>query len=395
MFELANGDRVQLTSFLQDIVRIPSVSGKEREVAERIGAEMKAVGFQDVWADQVGSIVGRLGNGHGPKLVFNGHMDTVAVGEPSSWSMDPFGGEIEDGVLYGRGATDMKGPLASLVYGVKRLVDSGQPLAGDVYVVAVVQEEPSEGCAMRALVEQEGLVPNWVVLAEPNNLTVSRGHRGRLEMQVRVKGRPAHAAMPQKGLNAVYGAARSIFALEMMADSLAEDPFLGKGSLAVTGISSTAASRNVIPDSCTFVIDRRLTLGETEAKAWAEVQGVIAHEGLAADVSVSNFEHVSYKGHVCRGVEHYPAWVLPENHDLVQAGIRAIRRVTGERPSVGRWEFSTDGAYTMGAAGIPTIGIGPGMECDAHTADEHIRLSDCFTAAQVYAQLAADLLGAG
>ena len=393
MFELSIADQSQFTSFLQDIVRIPSFSCQETDVAQRVKAEMEAVGFHDVWTDRVGNVIGRVGCGSGPKLVFNGHMDTVSVGEPSSWTVDPFGGEIVDGVLYGRGATDMKGPLASLIYGVKKLVDEKIPLSGDIFVAAVVQEEPCEGYAMRVLVEEEGLMPDWVVLAEPNNLTISRGHRGRLEMQVMVKGRPAHASMPHKGVNAVYGAARSIFALELMADSLAEDDFLGKGSLAVTDIRSMSASRNVIPDNCTFVIDRRLTLGETEAKVLAEVQGVIDHEGLSAEVSVAHFEYTSYTGYQLSGVEHYPAWVLPENHDLVQVAAKAIRRVTGDRPSIGRWNFSTDGTYTMGTAGIPTIGVGPGREGDAHTADEHIRLQDCYTAAQIYAQIASRLVG--
>jgi putative selenium metabolism hydrolase len=395
VFELSDSDQSHFTAFLQDLVRMPSISCQERDVAQRVAEEMKTVGFQEVWTDRVGNVIGRIGPGSGPKLLFNGHMDTVSVGDPNSWTMDPFGGQVIDGVLYGRGATDMKGPLASLIYGVKRLVDENTPLQGDIYVAAVVQEEPCEGFAMRVLVEEEGLVPDWVILAEPNNLTISRGHRGRLEIRVKVKGRPAHASMPGKGVNAVYGAARSIFSLELMADSLAQDPFLGKGSLAVTEIHSASASRNVIPDNCTFVIDRRLTLGETEARALAEVQGVIDHEGLMADVSVANFDYTSYTGYQCQGVEHYPAWVLPENHELVQVAARAIRRVVGKRPAIGRWDFSTDGTYTMGVAGIATIGIGPGLESDAHTADEHILLKDCFIAAQVYAHVAADLVGAG
>jgi putative selenium metabolism hydrolase len=322
-------------------------------------------------------------------------MDTVGVGDPDAWTHDPFGAEIEDGLLYGRGSTDMKGPLASLVYGFKALKDSQLELAGDVYLVGVVQEEPCEGYAMRVLVEEEGLRPDWVVLAEPTGLRIARGHRGRMEMQVTVHGRSSHASMPHLGQNAIYGAARIIFALELLADMLAEDPFLGKGTLAVTHIQNTAGSKNVIPDTCTFVIDRRLTLGETEAKALAEVEGVIARENVRARVCLAEFEYTSYTGYPCRGVEHYPAWVVPETHVLVQAAARAARQVTGERPSVGKWDFSTDGAYTMGVAGIPTVGFGPGEETQAHTADEHIRLADCYTAAQIYAQLAVEVLERG
>ena len=393
MFELPAHDQQALVSFLQDLVRIPSFSCQEKGVAERLAAEMLAVGFDDVWTDRIGNVVGRIGPGTGPRLLFNGHMDTVGVGDPEAWTHDPFSAVIVDGLLYGRGATDMKGPLASLVYGAKALKDSGLELAGDLYVVGVVQEEPCEGYAMRVLVEEEDLRPNWVVLAEPTNLRVTRGHRGRMEMHVTVRGRSSHASTPHLGENAIYGAARIIFSLELLSEMLARDPFLGKGTLAVTRIENTAASKNVIPDSCTFVIDRRLTLGETEAKALAEVEGLIARENMRAKVSLAEFDYTSYTGYRCHDVEHYPAWVVPENHHLVQSTSRTVREVTGERPIIGKWDFSTDGVYTMGIAGIPTVGIGPGEESRAHTADECIRLADCYTAAQVYATLALQLLG--
>jgi putative selenium metabolism hydrolase len=395
MFELSTQDQQALTSFLQELVRIPSLSCQEKGLAERMAAEMRAVGFEEVWTDRIGNVVGRIGPGTGPRLLYDGHMDTVGVGDPAAWTYDPFGAEIENGVLYGRGAADMKGALASLVYGAKALMDSGVELAGDVYVVGVVQEEPCEGYAVRVLVEKEGIRPDWVVLAEPTNLRVTRGHRGRMELHVTVRGRSSHASMPDLGENAIYGAARIIFSLELLSDMLADDPFLGKGTLAVTRIENTAGSKNVIPDSCTFVIDRRLTLGETEAKALAEVEGIIARERVRAEVRLAEFGYTSYAGYRCHDVEHYPAWVVPENHILVQATARAVREVTGERPSIGKWGFSTDGVYTMGVAGIPTAGMGPGEETQAHTADEHIRLADCYTAAQIYAQLAFEILGEG
>jgi putative selenium metabolism hydrolase len=395
MFELSTPDQQALTCFLQDLVRIPSFSCQEQGVAERLEAEMRAVGFDEVWVDRIGNVVGRIGPGTGPRLLYNGHMDTVGVGDPAAWTQDPFGAEIKDGMLYGRGATDMKGPLASLVYGAKALKDCGLKLAGDLYVVGVVQEEPCEGYAMRVLIEEEGLRPDWVVLAEPTGLQVTRGHRGRMELRVTVRGRSSHASMPQLGENAIYGAARIIFSLELLADMLTEDPFLGKGTLAVTHIENTGASKNVIPDSCTFIIDRRLTLGETEAKALAEVEGVIARENVRAKVRMAEFEYTSYTGYLCRDVEHYPAWVVPESHTLVQSTARAVRGVTGERPIIGKWDFSTDGVYTMGVAGIPSVGVGPGEETQAHTADECIRLADCYTAAQIYARLAVEMLGQG
>lgn len=392
MLALSRQDQQNLITFLRDLVAIPSFSGDEKGAAERLKQEMERLGFDAVWIDRVGNVVGRIGPGRGPKLLFDGHLDTVGIGDPRTWSRDPFAAQIEDGVLYGRGACDMKGALASMVYGAALLKRSGLPLAGDLYVVGVVQEEPCEGHAVRLLIEGEGIRPDWVILGEPSNLQISRGHRGRMELYVTVKGRAAHASMPQYGENAIYHAARLIFALDLLAASLPEDPFLGKGTLAVTQIYNTGGSRNAIPDSCTLIVDRRLTLGETETKVLAEIQGAIIREGIRAEMGVAECHCTSYTGFESKVPQRYPAWVLPEDHPLVQATAWAVRQVTGERPTIGRYNFSTDGAYTMGIAGIPTVGFGPGEEGQAHAADEHIRLADCITAAHVYAQLAADLL---
>ncbi len=392
MLTLSRQDQQNLITFLQDLVAIPSPSGDERGVAERLKQEMERLGFDEVWIDRVGNVVGRIGPGQGPQLLFDAHMDTVGVGDPQTWTYDPFAATIKNGMLYGRGASDMKGALASMVYGAALLKRSGVPLAGDLYVVGVVQEEPCEGCAIRLLIEEEDIRPDWVVLGEPSNLQVSRGHRGRLELCVTVRGRAAHASMPQYGDNAIYNAARLIFALDLLAASLPEDPFLGKGTLAVTQIYNTGGSRNAIPDSCTLIIDRRLTLGETEGKALAEIQGVVIREGVRAEIGVMEYHFTSYTGLEHKVPQRYPAWVLPEDHPLVQAAAWAARQVTRERPTIGRYNFSTDGAYTMGIAGIPTVGFGPGEESQSHAADEHIRLADCITATHVYARLAADLL---
>jgi putative selenium metabolism hydrolase len=392
MFELSSRDFQAMTAFLQDMVRTPSLSTQEGEVAARLAEEMRQVGISDVRVNCIGNVVGRIGAGGGKKLIFNGHMDTVGVSDPAAWSRDPFGAEIEDGVLYGRGAVDMKGALAAMVYAAKLLLDAGVSLGGDLYLVGVVQEEPCEGLAMRILVENEGLRPDCVVLGEPTNLQVCRGQRGRMEMQVTVQGKACHSSAPHLGENAIYGAARIIFGLELLANQLADDRLLGRGSLAITHIESTAGSRNAVPDRCTFCIDRRLTLGETEAKALAEVQGVILREGLRADVKVTEYRATSYTGYKACQREYYPAWAMEEDHPLVQAAARAVRKTLGFPPRVQKWAFSTDGAYTMGVAGIPTVGFGPGDERYAHTAEEQIRLDDVAAAARVYAQLAVDLL---
>ena len=393
MLRFSAQNESDMIEFLRDLVRIPSLSTQEGEVAARLAEEMRRVGFQDVHADRMGSVIGRIGSGSGPVLLYNGHMDVVDIGDPSAWRRDPFGAEVEDGVLFGRGVVDMKGGLAAMVYGAKVLLEAGVALGGTLYLVGVVQEEPSEGMALRAVVEDGGLSPDFVVLGEPTNLEVSRGQRGRMEMQVTLRGRSCHASTPQHGENALHGAARVIFGIELLAPRLLDDPVLGQGSIAVTDVETVACSRNAIPDRCRLIIDRRLTLGETEARALNEIQQIINREEVKAEVRVSEYEVTSYTGHSFGYREFYPGWLVEEDHPLVRSAVRASERAIERRPRLTTWAFSTDGVYSMGEAGIPTIGFGPGEEHFAHTSDEQIRLADVTRAAKVYAQMAIEVLG--
>jgi putative selenium metabolism hydrolase len=246
-----------------------------------------------------------------------------------------------------------------MIYGAKALIERGTPLDGDLYVVAVIQEEPDEGMAMRHIVEQGGLRPDWVVLGEPTNLQLARGQRGRLEVQVTVHGRSAHAASPERGVNAIYGAARVIVALEMLALQLSNDPFLGRGSIAVTDIRSAADSKNAIPESCALTVDRRLTIGETEAKALAEIRRILNREGVSGTVEVPVHQAVSYHGYPTAGRQYLPYWVTPEDDPLLVAAVAAIEDVLNFVPHVGRWDFSTDGVYTAARRASPPSASAP------------------------------------
>jgi putative selenium metabolism hydrolase len=393
MFELTRDDREEMTAFLQDIVRIPSYSTQEGEMAERLAAEMDKVGFRDVHTDRIGNVVGHLGQNGGPALLYDGHMDIVGPGERSTWRHDPFAAEVDNGMLYGRGAVDMKGALAAMVYGAKMLLDHDVPLHGELYVAGVVQEEPCEGLGVRVLIEEEGVTPDYVVIGEATNLQLSRGQRGRMEVRVTAYGRSCHASAPERGENAIYSAARLIFGIEMIGSQLPDDRFLGPGTLAVTHIENTSCSRNAVPDTCTFYIDRRLTLGETEAKALAEIQAVLLREEVRADLAITEYRSTSFTGYEAHAKCFYPAWALDREHPWVQQVSRAVRSELDYRPEVGRWMFSTDGVYTMGNAGIPTIGFGPGQERYAHAANERIALRDVARAARGYARIAAETLG--
>lgn len=392
MLELSPQDQSDCIEFLRDLVRIPSFSGQEGAVAARVADEMRRVGFNQVQTDRAGNVLGRLGAASGPRLCFDAHMDTVGVANPKAWTHDPFAAHLVEGVVFGRGAVDTKASLAAMVYSARLLADVQKSLKGELLLAAVVQEEPCEGMAMRVIVEDDGIWPSFVVLGEPTNLGVAVGQRGRVELRVTTEGRACHAATPELGENALYAAARVIFGIELLAGHLGDDPDLGKGSIAVTGISSSADSRNAVPDWCELIVDRRLTMSETRERALTEIRQIMEREGVRGTVRVAEYEHTTYTGYVSRGQEFYPPWLMAEDAPLVKLTVKAVEKALGARPRLKLWGFSTDGNYTRGVAGVPTVGFGPGDERFAHTTDEQVRVADVLSAVSAYAHIALEAL---
>lgn len=390
--QLSPQDGQACIHFLRDLIRLPSLSGQENAVADRVEQELRLVGFDHVYRDRIGNVIGRMGSGQGLRLLFNGHMDVVGPGNRDAWRRDPFGAELENGVIYGRGAADMKAGLAAMIYGAKLAAESRSPLRGELILAAVVQEEPCEGVAMQVLVEEEGLWPSFVVLGEPTNLDVAVGHRGRVELRVVTTGKACHSSAPELGENALYAAAKVIFGIELLASQLATDPALGRGSIAVTGIDVSAGSRNVVPDRCELIVDRRLTLGETRERALSEIYQILDREGVSGTATVAEYELRSYNGYTRRGQDYYPPWLMTDDSPLVKSVVRAVEKARGVRPRLKAWPFSTDGSYTRGVAGIPTVGFGPGDERHAHTVDEQVPIADVLTAAAGYAHIVDEIL---
>ena len=392
---LTPDEREQMTRFLRHLVQTPSPFGEEEVIARLIQEHLSEIGLADVTTtDRVGNVVVRLGTGDGPTLLYDVHMDTVLPTDPD-WPCDPYGAVVQDGVLYGVGACDAKSSLAAMVYAARRLQAANVPLNGTLILAFVVQRERCEGAALQGLIEEEGIRPDWVLLGEPSNLHIMRGHRGRVLFRVTAHGRSSHASRPTLGENAIAAAARLVFGVDLLATDLPTDPILGSGTMAVTHIESQAPSLNAIPDTCTLFVDRRLTLGETVARAHAQLESVIEREGIRADIEVNEYATDTYTGYRFHVREAFDAWALEENHPLVQTLSAVVHAVRGQSPILGHWPFSTDGVYSMGTLGIPTAGFGPGNPDHAHTTQEQVRLDDVAVAAQVYALFAATLLGEG
>ncbi|MDD5557040.1 MAG: YgeY family selenium metabolism-linked hydrolase [bacterium] len=380
----ARGYRRRMVSFLRDLISIPSESRAEGKVIERIGGEMRDAGFDSVKVDGMGNLLGRMGGGK-RIIAMDAHVDTVGVGHRASWRCDPYEGAIRGGRIYGRGAVDQKAGMASLVYGARLIRELG--LWGDftLYVVGSVQEEDCDGLCWQYIIREDGLRPECVVITEPTNLGVYRGHRGRMEIRVTAAGRAAHASAPERGRNAIYAMGRVVREIERLNRTLRCDRFLGRGTVAVTDIKCESPSLCAVPDLCSIHLDRRLTLGEDRRSALREVREAVSRSGVAAVAEVLTYDLPSYRGSVYRTERAFPAWLLPRTHPLLRAAVDTSRRLTGRAPTVGRWIFSTNGVATMGMFGIPTVGFGPGEERYAHSIAEHVRAEQLPTAAAWYA----------
>ena len=380
------------TDFLQRMVRTPSLPGQEAAMAALVMEEMSRLGLRDVHIDKVGNVVGKLGRDEGPILLMSTHLDTAPVSEPAAWEVDPYGGVIVGDRLFGLGSDDAKGPIAGLLYGLGLLSQDQDQLPGQIYIVATVQEVPAEGLALQAFCDISGVQPDWVLIAKPSNMKIIRGHRGRIEIKLTTLGRSSHASMPEQGENALYAAARLIFGIELLEMGLMSDPVLGQGTISVTQLQSSGSVRNAIPDRCNMVIDRRITLGETASRVLAELEALIQRENLRAEVKIAQYQQSTYTGYRLTGKAHYPAWLLGMEHPLILQAIASLERNLGRKAEVDIWRFSSDGVYTMGLAGIPTIGFGPGDAMLSLTPNEFIKLSDLHRSIPLYANLARDLL---
>ena len=385
-YDAAMAIKPDLVRFMQDIIRIPSLSSEEGAVVERIRDEMLRIGYDEVTIDPMGNVIGRIGSG--PRVIaFDGHVDTVDVGDPELWDRDPHSGDIEGDILYGRGTSDMKGGVASSVYVGALLKQHGIPDNVTVYVTGTVQEEDCDGLCWQYIVNEDDIRPDLVVITEPTSLRIYRGHRGRMEMEVHTSGISCHGSAPERGENAVYKMAGIIADIEKLNEDLKPRDPLGKGTVTISEIRSTSPSLCAVADGCTIHLDRRLTIGETEETSVAEILALPSVKAANATVTVLDYAVPSHTGLTYPTRKYYPTWEMPESEPEVQSAMTAYRAAFGKEPEVGHWTFSTNGVATAGMHHIPTIGFGPGHEHFAHAPNEQTEIEHLVCCAAFYSAL--------
>jgi putative selenium metabolism hydrolase len=390
-YDLAKAAESDLVEFLRDIVAIPSLSCDEERVVNRIEREMQSLGFDEVRVDAMGNLIGRVGSG-ARSVALDGHVDTVDIANPDLWETDPFDPVVKDGCIFGRGTVDMKAGVASAVYAAALLKKKGLPDDLSLYVSATVQEEDCDGLCWQYIVSEDGLRPDVVVITEPTSLAIYRGQRGRMEIEITTKGVSSHGSAPARGINAVYLMADIIEDVERLNLRLRPQEPLGKGSVTISEIRSTSPSLCAVADSCTIHLDRRLTSGETEETAVAELTALGSLKRAGATVTVLEYDTPSYTGLKYPTKKYYPSWQMDLTDPAIDAAITAHRGAFGADAHLGYWVFSTNGVATAGIHGIPTVGFGPGHEKWAHAPNERVEIEHLIRATAFYMSFATEFV---
>ncbi|MFZ4401417.1 MAG: YgeY family selenium metabolism-linked hydrolase [Bacteroidales bacterium] len=370
---------------LSKLVKIKSLSMEEKEVQYELKRQMEEAGFDEVFIDGIGNVIGRIGNGK-KILAIDGHMDTVDVGNLDNWSFNPFSGEIKDGFVHGRGTVDQEGGPAAFVTTGRILKELGFDRDLTIYFVGSVMEEDCDGLCWKYIIEEDKIKPDFAISTEPTNLNIYRGHRGRMEIHVHFKGLSSHGSAPERGKNAIYMASRAALEIEKLNERLATDEFLGKGSVTISEIISGSPSLCAVADYARIHLDRRLTWGETKESAVKEIEEIV--KDMDAKVEVLYYDGIAFTGNHYGMEKYYPTWKIPFDHKAVTTGEEAFIKLFDKKPLVDKWTFSTNGIALNGMYGVPTIGFGPGNEVMAHAPNEKVPVSDLVAASAFYAMYA-------
>jgi len=375
----------ELVRFCQRLIQTPSLSGREGQVALLIQEEMKKLKYDEIWTDRVGNVIGLLkGNSAMPSMCFTGHMDTVPLGDESKWEYPPYSGTIIDGYIHGRGASDMKGPLATQVY-IPAVLREYALEHGNVYVIEVVQEE-NGGLGSMYLDESVKKEIDYAVIGEPTTgtNTIYIGQKGRIELIITFEGKSAHPALPWLGINPLYDMAKFILRLEnMKMESYGEL----KSTVVPTICKTDTETSNVIPGKCQLTLDCRNAVGESEAQTMNKIKSILTG---SSDVNIPEYKLKTYTGISFILKRNKPPFSIAEDHPLVSALADALRSTLNRKVKMCWWGGATDGGY-FAEAGIPVVGFSPADEKYDHTNRERVSLESIKEAMKCYPSIISNI----
>ena len=374
-------DKEGLVSFTQKLIQTPSPSRQEAEVSAIYAKELEALGFDEVTVDSMHNVTGILkGESPGIHVMLNGHLDHAEPGDMEA----PYSAEIIDGkpygtdgpVIWGRGAVDMKGAIAAMAYAGKAIKDAGIRLSKSIAVTAVVREEEARGEGIKFLLEDSGIKADMSVSGEATGLDICLGHRGKLEYTITMRGKTSHAAMPELGVNAIY----------KMNDFISEvrktykpptHPMLGDCTYTIIECGAEPGRLTPItPDKCWIAFDRRYLPSESSESVQKEIEAIfetLKHRDLEFEATIVNDKD-------------FPPFYCDKGEEAVSLMRQACKDVMGDEAKLRSWRFGVDGTF-LHAAGMPCVGLGPGIDPFAHTPQDHVPVDHLTAACEIYAQM--------
>ncbi|MFE3448879.1 M20 family metallopeptidase [Nonomuraea sp. NPDC059194] len=383
-----------VVEFTQELVRIPSTNDpakgrNELPAAELVAARMRSWGWEPVIDEaapgrpNVVAVV-EGGGGEGPTLMFEGHTDVVTEGDLSEWTVDPFGGEIRDGRLWGRGSADMKSGLAAVLYATRALQLAG-PFPGRIKVCALADEEGLMIGAHHFVNSDLAADVDAAIVAEPEAGEICAVAKGALRLRVDFTGKMAHGAMPQHGRNPVQAVGALLVALRSYQEELqaVHPAHEHLGEVYVTPTVVQAGSReqvNVIPAAASVFVDVRTIPGLAHKEVADTVEELAAFDGIESRVTI---------------LVDRPPVDVPVTHPVVTSLAAAHTAVTGQQPVYGGVPGSTDGTVLTHWGGIPSVVYGPGGKWIAHQADEYVEVEEIVRCTRVFAEAARIFLSGG
>jgi putative selenium metabolism hydrolase len=396
IFEYIDRHRDAVIGLLQQMVRIPSPTYCEEELARFVERELKAIGMTTS-IDSLGDVTGFIRGKEDERFfLLNTHLDQAEPGDMP----DPYSGKVMDGspfgvsgqVVYGRGTNGQKAALAGLIFAAKTIVNVKVPLKRGLAINASIMEECGGHLGPRYFMEEVKLPVLWVLSGEHTDLLPVIGHRGMINIQVTLEGKGSHAAAPSGSSSALTGMARVILALEKLREELPRDRTFGHALVSLNKLFVSPNVANVIPDRCDAVVDARHPASLARERIVSSITDCIAkavasQEGLKHTAEVRKTKVTSYKG-----LEEwadgcmFPFYTQPD-HPLVVSLIDSTEKVCGRRPSPGLWTISSETGYFSTICGFPTVAFGPGEDRFTHNRNEHVRVKDVIAATKVYADM--------
>ncbi|KGM95590.1 peptidase [Clostridium novyi A str. 4552] len=376
-----------IVKFLKDIINTPSITLKEEKVALRVKKEMDRVGFDYTFIDGFGNVIGKIGNGK-KIIAIEAHIDTVNIGDKELWVQNPFVANIKEGVVYGRGALEQKGAIASMIYAAKSIKELNIKGNYTLYIIGSIMKETYDGEALRYIINKDGIHPDYVILTEPTNLNIHTGSMGRAEIDIILKGLSVDSGYPKIGINSIYKASPIVSELKKLNEIYMKN-LSGKALISVNKIICTTPNKSCVPDKCIIKTDSRMWNENILNDILNDIRSLKSVKN--SEVKISTVNKKTYTGYSYSTKHMLLPWIIDESSYIVKTTIETYKSLYNKDPKIDKWILTTNGSITSGVFNIPTIGFGPGKEILAYGPREQVSVNDLLKASVMYALLPLNL----